>query len=366
MKKVGNFDSLLTAIRASANVGGNFLWEFKVKAGSLEGRIITQGEMILYAEYGGKRGLDALMELQNYDVLTYEVNIYTGDIPELHNIKLRDLETLDVKAEYEDVEPVVVERIFYDFLVEMEDKETTALAIFPSREGRPVMAGFIDGRLVGLRTPEETFSTVELLDELRTYRTRFHILEGEFVPYMSGYFTLTKSAIDTPAGSWTTERIISHEGTLVSFGVGDRIIAVSDGHNLLIVFRPVVPPQITSKLLKEFQKKGRLVDAYPVIEIEPIFRYSFKDIKEIRRTFDALIKESRKLVGEIIFNMASDRVLNFAHPTNPYPDEYAEFTKNVYKQYEDEIAAFTGKRWKEIKASVLKDAPEHVIELFGS
>lgn len=365
MRKVGNFDSLLTAIRASADIGGDFVWEFKIKAGVAEGRLFTRGDTILYAEFGDKKGLEAIKALEGYDVMTYEVKIYEGEVPEYHNVRLKDIEKVEIKAEYDSHEPKVVENNFYDLLVEMEREGSTALVLFPSREKSTILAAFVDGSLIGIRPTDENFSTVELLDEFRAYRAYFHILEGDFVPYMSGYFALAKTAVDTPAGSWDYERIVSHEGTLESFGAGDRIITVSDGERLLLVMRPSIPPTITSKLLREFQKKGRLVDAYPVVEIEPIFRYSFADIQTIRETFNELIKESRKLVGEIIFKMASDRVLNFAHPTNPYPDEYAEFTRNVYKQYEDEIASFTGKRWKEIKANVLKDVPEHVAELFG-
>ncbi len=364
MKKVGDFGSLLTAIRASANIGGDFVWEFKIKAGVTEGRLLTQGELVLYAEFGDRKGMDAIKALEGYDVLTYEVKIYEGEVPEYHNVRLKDLERVEVRAEYDSIEPKVVENNFYDLLVNMEEEETTALIMFPSREKSTILAAFVGGKLIGIRPTDENFSTVELLDEFRSYRAYFHILEGDFVPYLSGYFSLAKTAVDTPAGSWDYDRIVSHEGALESFGAGDRILAVSDGERLLLVMRPSIPPTITSKLLKEFQKKGRLVDAYPVVEIEPIFKYSFSDIHLIRETFNDLIRESRKLVGEIIFKMASDRVLNFAHPTNPYPDEYAEFTQNVYKQYEDEIASFTGKRWKEIKANVLKDVPEHVSKLF--
>ncbi len=365
MRKVGDFDSLLTAIRASANIGGDFVWEFKIKAGVTDGRLLTRGDVVLYAELGDKRGLEAIKALEGYDVITYEVKIYEGDIPEYHNVRLGDIERVEVRAEYDSLEPKVVENNFYDLLVAMEEEETTALVMFPSREKSTILAAFVGGSLIGIRTTDENFSTVDLLDEFRSYRAYFHVFEGDFVPYMSGYFALAKTAVDTPAGSWDYDRIVSHEGTLESFGAGDRILVVSDGEKLLIVMRPAIPPAITTKLLKEFQKKGRLVDAYPVVEIEPIFRYSFADIQMIRETFNDLIRESRKLVGEIIFKMASDRVLNFAHPTNPYPDEYAEFTRNVYKQYEDEIASFTGKRWREIKASVLRDVPEHIAELFG-
>ncbi len=366
MKKVGNFASLLTAIRASANIGGDFVWEFKVKAGTEEGRLLTRGETILYAEYGDLRGKAALKALESFDVLTYEVSIYEGDVPELHNIKLKDIEKVEVRAIYDTLKPKVIEANFYDFLTEMEKEERTALVIFPSRDKRTILAAFVEGHLVGLRPTDEDFSVPELLDELRAYKAYFYVLEGDFVPYLSGYFALTKIAVDTPAGSWTYERITEHEGTLESFGAGDRILAVSDGENLLLVMRPAVPPVITSKLLKEFQKKGRLVDAYPIVEMEPIFKYYFSDIPLIKATFNELVKESRKLVGEIIFKMANDRVLNFAHPTNPYPDEYAEFIRNVYKQYEEEIASFTGRRWKEIKANVLRDVPEHLAALFGS
>jgi len=342
MKKVGNFDSLLTAIRASANIGGDFVWEFKIKAGPKEGRLLTRGDTVLYAEYGDLKGMDALKSLENFDVLTYEVNIYEGEVPEYHAIKLKDLEKVDLKAEYDGVEPEVVEKNFYDLLVEAEQGRKTALVLFPSKEKRVILMAFVDGDLVGLRPTDEGFSTRELLEEFRRYKTYFHILEGDFVPYMSGYFALAKTAVDTPAGSWTHERIVSHEGTLESFGAGDRILAVSDG-----------------------EKLGRLVDAYPVIDATPLFNYTFEDIELIKQVFENLIKESRKLVGEIIFKMASDKVLNYAHPTDAYPDEYAEFILNVYRQYETEIATFTGKRWKEIKANVLRDVPEHIAKIFG-
>ncbi len=365
MKKVGNFDSLLTAIRASANIGGDFMWEFKIKAGPREGRLLTRGDTILYAEYGDQKGMDAIKSLENFDVLTYEVQIYEGEVPEYHAIKLKDLEKVELKAEYDGLEPEVMEKNFYDLLVEAEQEGKTALVLFPSKEKRVILMAFVDGYLVGLRPTDENFSTKELLEEFRRYRTYFHILEGDFVPYMSGYFALAKTAVDTPAGSWSHERIVEHEGTLESFGAGDRILAVSDGEKLLLVMRPAVPPTITSKLLKEFHKKGRLVDAYPVIDAAPLFNYTFEDLNIIKETFENLIKESRKLVGEIIFKMASDKVLNYAHPTDAYPDEYAEFILNVYKQYETEIATFTGKRWKEIKANVLRDVPEHIAKIFG-
>ncbi|NPB03554.1 MAG: hypothetical protein GXO39_03980 [Thermotogae bacterium] len=365
MKKSGSFESLLNAIKASANIGGDFMWEFRVSAGTDTGRLITQGDTILFVEFGDLHGLDALQELMKYDIITYEVKIYEGEVPSSRRIPVSSLESINVKVVCGDLKSQVIFDNFYDFLLKMEREGRTLLSVFASREGEIVLAGLVDGHLIGLRTLRENFSITDLLDDLRTHRAHFHLLEGEFVPYMGGYFVLSKVAIDTPAGAWNLERITQHEGVLESHGIGGRILTVSDGKELLLVLKPAIPPILSPKLLKDFQKRSRLVDAYPVIDLEPVFKYKFEDISIIRKVFNELIGESRKLVGEMIFKMASDRVLNFAHPTNPYPDEYAEFTKNVYKQYEDEIASFTGRRWDEIKRKVLEGVPEHIAVLFG-
>ncbi len=355
----------MLALRAGANIGGDFVWEFKVQAGAQEGRILIRGDMVLHAEYGGKTGLEALEVLRTFDVITYEAHVYEGDLPNSSPFSLSEVEKLRLKVVYENLKPAEVSTYFYDLLVRMEEEKKTALAFFPDTYGETTMMAFVEGDFVALRTAREEFSLEEKLKELRLHRTTFHVLEGDFVPYMSGYFYLSKVYIDTPAGSWNEERIRTFEGVLESFGVGDRIVIVSDGSEILLVMRIAVPPLITSRLLKEFQRRGRLVDAYPVVEFTPVFRYAFRDIPKIRETFNRLISESRKLVGEVIFNMASKRVLNFAHPSNSYPDEYADFTKNVYKQYEKEIASFTGKRWREIKENVLRGVEEHIAEIFN-
>jgi len=364
MKKSGDIKSFIEAVEASARLGNQYIWEIDLELPETSGKGYARGGKLIYLQVGNLKGNEALKTLKRYDKFAYSFGIYEGEVPEIQNIDVFSILFGDITPIYETLPISTLRGNFVDVIRNMENEGYTGLIFFNDDSGNEILASVFEGKLTGVRFFGNVGITKRILENVRMLSTDFYIMQFKDISKIQGFIYGIKSITDIPGSQWDADKLRKFNGTIeVSRGF-ERILVLSNGKEILTIFKLSVPPKFDKDIGSTLFQKGNLVSAYPETAPNFIFSYTFKESQDVMNLFSTLVSESRKIVGEIIFKRAADKVLKFSLPPKPYPDEVVETLKNIFSIYEKEISAFTGKKWKEIKSNILANHPENIAKVF--
>ncbi len=364
MKRTGDIRNFLETVESSARLGSQYIWKVSIELPDKEGEGYVRGGKLIYLKIGDLKGNEALKSLRKYDRFAYSIEIFNGDVPEIHDIDIFELYGEELSLMFSELPITKVKGNFVDILRDLEDNGFNGIICFSDREGRGYIGTVCGGRLCGIRYLDVLGSTSKILQNVRELSTDFYLVEFNHIDKILGFIYGLKDIVDSPAGQWNAEKLKRINGTVeVSRGM-TRILIISDGSNVITVFGLSVPPSFGADIIPLIFQRGNLITTYPATEPKPMFEYNFKEAKTTVNIFSSLVSESRKIVGEIVFKRAADKVLKYSLPPKPYPDEIVNTLKSIFSIYEKEISAFTGKKWKEKKKSILSEYPERLAKLF--
>ena len=358
LKKTGNFEAFVESVKATAVLGGS-VWKFIIELpdGSGEG-YVSNGQLI-YLKVGDLKGEEALKHIKRYDRFSWDVEIFTGTVPELHTIDIASvyLEELSPKIPFPKLE--IIDGGFAEVLKNLESSKFTGMVIHED-----YIAIFKDGSICGIRNFLRLGRTSEILENLRDKNGRFYLIEFAPVEKVAGFIYGLRDITDSPAGQWDAKKVREVNGTVeISRGL-NRILIISDGREVLTILGLSTPPTFSENITQIFLR-GNLISTYPSTAVKPIFKYTFSDAEEALKLFSELVNSSRKFLGEIIFQKASQKAFNYSLNKNPYPDEVVETLASQYKNFEKEISVFVGKHWKQERERILSQYPEYLSKLFN-
>ncbi|MEO0139702.1 MAG: hypothetical protein ABIL16_06695 [candidate division WOR-3 bacterium] len=365
MKRTGDIRNFLEAVEASARMGSQYIWKVSIELPDREGEGYVMGGKLIYLKIGDLKGNEALKALRKYDRFAYSIEIFNGYVPEIHDIDILELYHEELSPMFSRLPITTVKGNFVDILMELEERGFNGIISFSDREGRGYIGTVCGGRLCGIRYLGVLGSTSTILQNIRELSTDFYLLEFKYLDKISGFIYGLKDIVDSPAGQWNAQKLKRINGTVEVTRGTNRILVISDGSNVITIFGLSIPPSFGEDIIPLIFQRGNLINTYPATEPKPIFEYTFKEARTITNIFSSLVSESRKIVGEIVFKRAADKVLNYYLPPKPYPDDIVNTLKSIFSIYEKEISAFTGKKWKEKKASILSEYPERLVKLFG-
>ena len=357
LRKTGNFTDFIDSIKATAILGGS-VWRVNIELPDSSGEAFVSNGQILYLKIGDLKGENALKHLKNYDRFSWDIEIFTGSVPENHQIDLSVIYLEGLSPKIPEPPLDIFDGSFIDLLEKLEISQFTGIVIY---EG--YIAIFKRGFLGGIRSFGSLSKTGELLGSLRGKYGRFYLLEFEPVEKVAGFIYGLRDITDSPAGQWDAKKVKAINGTVeVSRGF-NKILIISDGREVLTVLGLSYPPTFTENIPNLFLR-GNLISTYPSTEVEPVFKYTFSEAEITSNLFSELVNSSRRFLGEIIFRRASEKAFNYSLPKDPYPDEVVETLVSQYRKFEKEISVFTGKAWKQEKERILSKYPEHIVKLF--
>ncbi len=364
MKKSGDIRSFIDAVEASARLGNQYIWKIDLELPETSGKGYARGGKLIYLQVGDLKGNEALETLKKYDKFAYSFEIYEGEVPELQNIDVLSVLFGDITTIYETLPISTLRGNFVDIIRNMENEDYTGLIFFNDDSGNEIVASVFEGRLTGVRLSGSVGITKRILENVRMLNADFHIMQFKDIGKIQGFIYGIKSITDIPGSQWDADKFKKFNGTIeVSRGF-EKILVLSNGKEILTIFKLSVPPKFDKGIGSSLFQKGNLISAYPETAPKFIFSYTFKESQDVINLFSTLVSESRRIIGEIVFKRAADKVLKFSLPPKPYPDEVVETLKNIFSIYEKEISAFTGKKWREIKSNILADHPESIAKIF--
>ncbi len=358
LRKTGNFEAFIDSVKATGVLGGS-VWKFSIDLPNGSGEAFVSDGKLLYLKVGDLKGNEALMYLRNYDTFSWSVEAFVGNVPEIHDIDIASVYLQEISPKIPEPKVDIIDGRFVDILKKLEGYGFTGMMIYEE-----YLAIFKGGSLMGIRRFSRLERVLDILRDLRGKYGRFYLIDFTSIERLAGFVYGLRDISDSPAGQWDAKKVKGINGTIeVSRGF-KKILIVSDGKDVLMVLSLSAPPTFSENIPYLFLK-GNLISTYPSADVRPVFKYTFSDAEYAQKLFHELIQTSRKFVGEVVFQKASQKVLSYTLPNEPYPDEVVEVLSTNYKKYEKEISVFTGKLWKQERERILSQYPGHISEIFN-